>query len=141
MDSSASIQIDRPPTDVFDFVIDIPNDAKWRTGVVEAAYTSSGPPGVGSTGYDRIDANGRQMTAEWEVFDFLAGSHARWNLVSGPIAGTGGYICEPSGGGTRFTLEAHIKPTGYLRLMGPIFGLIGRRQTRRDAAALKRILE
>ncbi len=56
VDSSASIHIDRPPTDVFDFVMDVPNDATWRTGVVEAAYTSSGPTGVGSTGFDRVDA-------------------------------------------------------------------------------------
>jgi hypothetical protein len=104
MDCSATIHIDRPPTDVFAFVMDVPNDARWRTGVVEAAFTVDGPPGVGATGFDRVEANGREVISEWEVFEFQPGSHARWNLTSGPISGTGGYICEPSGDGTAFTL-------------------------------------
>lgn len=141
MNCSASIHIDRLPRDVFDFVMDVPNDAEWRTGVVEAAFTSGGPLAVGSTGYDRVDTNGRQMKSEWEVYEYQIGSHVKWNLVSGPIAGTAGYLCEAHGAGTRFTLEAHIKPVGLLRLMAPIFGLIGRRQNRRDVAKLKRILE
>ena len=141
MDSSASTYIERSPGEVFEFVMNVPNDAQWRTGVVEAAYTSDGPPGVGSTGLDRVAANGREMAAEWEVIEWSPGSHARWKLTSGPISGTGGYICEPEGSGTRFTLEADVSPTGWYRLLGPIFGMIGKRQNGNDVATLKGILE
>lgn len=141
MDASASIHIDLPPHEVFDFVIDASNDPRWRTGVVEAAYTSPGPPGMGSTGYDTVDNRGRRVTAEWEVYEFEAGSHTRWNLISGPIEGTGGYVCESDGDGTRFTLEAHVEPSGALRVLGPLFGLIGRRQNRRDVERLKELVE
>jgi hypothetical protein len=141
MNASAGIQIDRSPPDVFAYVMNVANDADWRTGVVEAAFTSPGPAGVGSEGFDRVDANGRTMESRWRVTEWAPDSHARWDLVSGPISGTGGYICEPSGTGTRFTLEAHIRPTGFFRLLGPVFGLIGRRQNRADVRKLKAILE
>lgn len=141
MDSSASISIERPPREVYDFVMDVPNDARWRTGVVEAAFLDDAPLGVGSTGYAAADVNGKPARAEWEVYELVPGALARWNLTSGPIAGTGGYICEAEGDGTRFTLEANVSPTGALRLLGPLFAYFGRRQNRKDVARLKHILE
>jgi uncharacterized membrane protein len=143
MKQSATIVIDRPAQEVFDYVMDIPNDAHWRTnsGVVEAAYTSDPPIGVGTTGFDRISANGRDMIAEWRTVEYEPGRLARWEFVSGPIRGFGSYICEPDGDSTRFTLEANGKPTGPLRLVGPLLGIIVRRQIQADVLLLKSILE
>jgi uncharacterized protein YndB with AHSA1/START domain len=141
VDLSATIEIDRPPNEVFSYVMNVAHDAHWRTGVVEAAFTSEGEPRVGTTGYDKIDADGREGVATWTVFEFEPDSHARWMLDSGPIKGTGGYICDRSGNGTAFTLEAQVTPTGWYRLLGPVFGMIGRRQNEADVLKLKGILE
>lgn len=141
MDMSASVFIERPPNEVFDYVMEVGHDVLWRTGVVAARYTSDGPVGVGTTGFDRVDANGRTLVSEWTVVKFESGSHALWRLTSGPISGWGGYACGSQLSGTWFTLESHAKPTGYFRLLGPVFGVIGRRQNRADVARLKSILE
>ena len=141
MDLSASTRIARPPAEVFAYVMDVRHDVDWRTGVVEAAFTTDHELGVGSEGFDRVDANGRQMTSRWVVTEFVAGSHARWELVEGPISGTGGYICELAEGGTTFTLESHVQPTGAYRMLGPVFGWMGRRQNRADVDRLKQLLE
>lgn len=141
MDMSATTVINRPVADVFDYVMEVPHDAEWRTGVVEAAFTSDEPIGVGTTGFDRVEANGREMVATWTVFEHEPGALARWTLDSGPIKGTGGYICAAEPTGTRFTLEAHVKPTGWYRMLGPVFGMIGRRQNQADVQKLKGILE
>jgi len=141
MDQSVSIVIDRPVTEVFDYVMDIPNDAQWRTGVVEAAYTSGPPYGVGTTGFDRISVNGRDMLAEWRTVEYEPGVLARWEYVSGPLRGYGGYISEPTGNGTRFIVEGRVKPTGPMRLLGPLFGAVVRRQLQADVRKLKTILE
>lgn len=127
--------------DVFDYVMDVPHDAQWRSGVAEASFTSEEPIGEGATGFDRIEANGREMVSTWTVFEYEPGRLARWTLDSGPVRGTGGYICEQSGNDTRFTLEAHVKPTGFYRMLGPVFGMIGRRQNQADVQKLKAILE
>jgi hypothetical protein len=141
MNITATIDIKRPPTEVFDFVMEVSHDSQWRTGVAEAAFTSKEPLGVGTTGFDRIEANGREMVSTWTVFEYDPGVLARWTLDSGPIRGTGGYICEEAADGTRFSLEAIVKPTGWYRLMGPVFGMIGRKQNKADVEELKTILE
>jgi hypothetical protein len=141
VNQNATIVIGRPAAEVFDYVMDISNDAQWRTGIVEAAYTSDPPLGVGTTGFDRVRANGRDMTAVWTTIEYEPGVLARWTFDSGPLEGSGGYICTPVGESTRFTLEASVRPTGALRFLGPIFGLIARRQNRTDVENLKEILE
>jgi hypothetical protein len=141
MNISATIDIKRPAAEVFDFVMEVPHDSLWRTGVAEAAFTSEEPYGVGTTGFDRIKANGREMVSTWTVFEYEPGVLARWTLDSGPIEGTGGYICEEAGDETSFTLEAIVKPTGGYRLLGPIFGMIGRKQNQADVQKLKTTLE
>ena len=141
MNISATTDIARPAAEVFDFVMEVTHDSQWRSGVVEAAFSSDEPLGVGTKGFDRIEANGREMVSTWTVFEYDPGVLARWTLDSGPVRGTGGYICEEAGDGTRFTLEANIKPTGWYRLMGPVFGMIGRKRNKADVQKLKTIFE
>jgi Polyketide cyclase / dehydrase and lipid transport len=141
MGQSATIFISRPAAVVFNYVMEIAHDAQWRTGIVEAVYTSDEPLGVGTTGFDRIEANGREMVQTWTTFEYQPGVLARWTHESGPLRGSGGYICEESEDGTRFTLESHVKPTGWYRLLSPIFGKVARRQNLADVQKLKAILE
>ena len=86
---------------MFEYVAEVPHDSQWRTGVVEASFTSDGPVGLGTTGFDRIAANGREMVSTWTVFEYEPGTLVRWTLDTGPIRGTGGYICEQEGDRTK----------------------------------------
>ena len=141
MDQSATIVIERSAAEVFDYVMEVSHDAEWRTNIVEAAYTSDPPYGVGTTGFARVSANGRDMVAAWTTVEYEPGVLARWTFDSGPLVGSGGYICEPTGDSTTFTLEAKVGPTGGLRLLGPLFGVMVRRFHRTDVQKLKTILE
>jgi hypothetical protein len=77
VDISASVFVYRSPNEVFDYVMEVGNDVLWRTGVVAARYTSDGPVGVGTTGFDRVEANGKTYVSEWTIVEFESGSHAR----------------------------------------------------------------
>jgi hypothetical protein len=44
-------------------------------------------------------------------------------------------------GGTEFTLVADVEPTNWLKLLGPLFTWIGRRQNQKDVETLRDILE
>ena len=141
MNMSATVLIKRPAPEVFEYVSEISNDANWRTGVVEAAMTSVEPLQVGSTGFDRGVARGKSIESGWRITEFEDGSLARWDLVSGPYKGRGGYLCEQVGEDTRFTLESDVRMSGLLALLGPVVAIIGRRQNRKDVEKLKAILE
>jgi hypothetical protein len=48
---------------------------------------------------------------------------------------------EPVGEATRVTWASELEPRGWLRLLRPILGLVGRRQAASIYSALKRTLE
>jgi hypothetical protein len=61
--------------------------------------------------------------------------------VEGPFGGSGGYRLDQLNGKTKFTLVADVEARGVYRLMGPLFGRIGRKQNQADVDKLKSILE
>lgn len=137
MEMNGTTVIARPVDVVWDYVIDTANDASWRTGVAESGLQSDGPAGPGTLGYTLA---GNQK-AEWRVFSYEAGVSVDWEFTSGPLLGRGGYRVAPVESGTQFTLVADVKPSGWLKLLGPVFSWIGRRQNQNDVEKLRDILE
>lgn len=137
MDMSATTLIKRSSDQVYEFVADPSNDVQWRTGATESGWISDPPLGLGSEGYLRA---GKTVT-QWRVVAIEPGSSVDWELVDGPFGGSGGYCLEPENGKTRFTLVADVEPRGVYRLMGPLFGRIGRKQNQADVNKLKSLLE
>ena len=137
MEMNGTIVIDRPVDVVYDYVIDLSNDANWRTGVDESGWQSGESLGPGALGYTLAGS----QKAEWRVVSYTASERVDWEFFSGPLKGRGGYRLVPVEGGTEFTLVADVEPTGWLRFLGPIFTWIGRRQNQRDVERLRDILE
>lgn len=137
MEMNASIEIDRSPEMVYGFVSNPENDVQWRTGVTESGLTSAPPLALGSEGF----AGAGKQVSRWRVTAISPGSSVDWDLIDGPFTGTGGYRLEAAGDGTRFTLLADVEPKGAMRLLGPLFGRMGRKQNQADVAKLKGILE
>lgn len=137
MDMSATTLIERSSDDVYAFVSDPANDVHWRTGVTDSGLTSEPPLALGSEGYA---AAGKQTT-RWRVTAISAGTSVDWELTEGPFAGTGGYRLEAVDGNTSFTLLADVEPSGLLRVLGPLFVRMGRKQNLADVEKLKALLE
>jgi hypothetical protein len=51
------------------------------------------------------------------------------------------YIFEEVRGGTRLTVTMGAQPTGFFRMIGPVFGIAVKRQIRNDLKTLKGFLE
>ena len=137
VDLSATTFIDAPVERVYGYVSDPANDVNWRTGVTESGLTTDPPLALGSEGYVKA---GRQV-ARWKVTAIAPGVSVDWDLTEGPYGGSGGYRFEDVDGTTQFTLVAHVEPRGFLRLLGPLFTRMGRRQNQADVEALKNLLE
>jgi uncharacterized membrane protein len=137
MSMNGTIMINRPVGVVYDYVMDVSNDANWRTGLTESAWRSDEPAAVGSIGYTRAG----DQEAEWQIVSFTPGESIDWEFLTGPFKGRGGYRFQPVEGGTQFTLVADVTPTGALRFLGPLFGWVARRQNQADVEKLRDILE
>ena len=137
MDLSATTMIQRPVETVYDYVMDLANDANWRTGLDESGWREGEILGVGAVGYSR--AGDREI--EWRVETYVPGERVDWELLNGPFQGHGGYRFEEVEEGTQFTLVADIRPAGVYKLLGPLFSRMGRRQNQADVEKLRAILE
>ena len=128
MEMNGTTVIGRPVETVFAYVSDVTNDVHWRTGVTGSGLRSDQPLGLGSIGFARAG----DAEVEWRVTSYIPGESVDWDLISGPLKGRGGYRLLPVEGGTQFTLVADVEPTGFYKLLGPLFAWIGRRQNQAD---------
>ena len=138
MDLSATIKIKRPVSEVYEFVADPSNDVQWRTGITDSGLTTEPPLELGSEGFATA---GDKVTVHWKVVEFMPESSVDWQLLDGPIEGYGGYRFVEEGDSTKFTLVANVKPSGFLRFMGPLFRRAGVRQNQQDVERLRDLLE
>lgn len=140
--TEASIIIDRPVEEVFKLQTDLSRYKDWQDGLVEAGWTSTGPPGVGST-YKFITANaGMRFDIPGEIIAWDPPRSWKWKARSGPIIIEGGYRFEHVGSGTRVTMFSDSELKGMMKLMPAwLYKSLGERSQKRSLNRLKALLE
>jgi carbon monoxide dehydrogenase subunit G len=134
-----SIVINRPRSEVFDFVASHENDKKWRPGVLDIERASG--DGRGAIWRQGVKGPmGRRIPADVEVTAYEQNSHIAFRTLAGPVRPEGSYTFEDANGGTRVTFSLSANLSGPQKLMGPMVSKSMRNQV--DALAnLKRVLE
>ena len=138
-EAANEIAIDRPPAEVFAFLANAENDAKWRAGVLELRRESG--EGVGARYHQRVKGpGGRAIPADVEITDYRADELIGFRTTAGPVRPRGRYVLTPTNGGTRVRFELEAELRGFKKLMAPMV----RRAMQSEVAAvesLKRVLE
>jgi carbon monoxide dehydrogenase subunit G len=134
-----SIVINRPRSEVFEFVTNHENDSKWRPGVLDIERASG--HGRGAVYRQGVKGPmGRRIPADIEVTAYEEGSHVAFRTLAGPVRPEGSYRFEEANGGTRVTFSLNADLRGAQKLMGPMVSKSMRNQV--DALQnLKRVLE
>jgi ligand-binding SRPBCC domain-containing protein len=136
-----TVEIDRPPDEVFAFVSDLENDPRWRREWVDAKRTSVGPIGVGTTSSLFARFLGRRTEAVYEITEYDSGRAVRWKTVRGPLPLMFWRSVERSGEGTLVTMGYAGDFSGLLGLVRPLLASLGRRALSGDLPTLKHLLE
>jgi uncharacterized protein YndB with AHSA1/START domain len=116
----ASIVIDRPIEEVFDFLAAGVNDPKFSPRVLEIRQSTDGPPGKGTVFASTVKDAGLKSKREFEYTEFERPTRIRWaerskNLVTVP---EGGYDLEPAGEGkTKLTYFNELAGHGFGKLI------------------------
>ena len=127
----SSIEIARPPDEVFSYVTDPSRLAEWQESVVSTRIEGSGPPGVGSRVVvtRRIGRGERAMTSEMTE---LSPSRS-WGVrgVDGPVRGNVKGTIDPldDSARSRVTIELDLQGHGLGKLLVP---LVVRRLAQRE---------
>lgn len=118
----ATVKIDRPIEEVFDFLADGENDPKFSPRVLQIRKTTDGAPGVGTVYASTVKDAGMKTKRQFELTEFERPTRIRWaersrNLITAP---EGGYDLTPDGDGTRLTVYNVLEGHGPGKLLTPL---------------------
>ena len=134
-----TIEIGRPPDEVFAFVTDLDNLPRWQPTVRDVRW--DGDLHEGSKFEETREMLGRRARSRLDVVALDPGREFSIRVVEGPVPLTVRHLLEPVAGGTRLTLEAEGEAGGLMRLAAPIAERAAARQASHDLERLKRLIE
>lgn len=136
------IDIARPAAEVFDFVADQTNAPRWQQGLYEVRRVTQGPLGVGTEHVFVRRFAGMKIESRNRFTKYDPGRLVVFEIPSGTITGEASYLAEPAGSNTsRLTSAVDFHVSGLAGLATPLLKRIFVRDTKRDEATLKRVLE
>ncbi len=143
MKTVASVEIDRPIGEVFEYTIT--GVAEWSTVVVSDEVVEEKPGMVGTTFRTTTSEKGREMVFEGVVTDHRPPRGHAVSMVGQHFDIEAEYEFEDLGGRTRVTQRSEVRAKGFLKvlfaLLGPLMAKPNRRAAEGELANLKRILE
>jgi hypothetical protein len=141
---TTSVFINRSQQGVFDFLSNAANFQRWMPLMQSAAWTSSGEPGVGTTGRGIMKMAGREMELLLEVTRWDVPGRLGFKILNNlfPLEATEYvYRLEPEEGGTRLTLDGEFELVRVLRFAEGLMGKMYVKSNRNELNTAKQLLE
>ena len=135
-----SVEIRRPPEEVFAFVTDPAAYPRWQPSLVRVEPHAPGPLRLGSEATEVRRFLGRELETTWTCVEYRPCTRSAIESAGGPVPFRGTFELEPSRAGTRFTWTVELSGPAA-RLAGPLAGRATRRELEANTARLKRLLE
>lgn len=142
VDVTVETVINRPIADVAGYAGDPSNAPEWYANIRSVDWRTPPPVGVGSRMDFVASFLGRRLAYTYEVVDHEAGERLVMRTTEGPFPMETSYEwSQLDGGRTLMRLRNCGRPSGFGRIAGPVMAAAVRRNTTKDLARLKRLLE
>lgn len=138
---TVTTMINRPIKEVFDFMTNPDNNARWQNGTVSAKLVSESPLGVGSIFHSVGKIMGRELAMDAEVTQWDPPNVWGIKSKSGPIKFEGVNKFESKDGGTLITQSFQGEAGGFLKLAEGMAIKQMQKQVEGDGQRLKQLLE
>ena len=140
--NSNSIDVRRPPAEVFAFVTEFPNDPQWQRGKKSCAWTSEGRLRVGATYRQHATFLGKDVFQNFTVLEVDPPHRVRYESKDGSFPLTVTRTVEDLGDGRcKFTETVEGEPGLFFSLAAPLLQPVVKRTITRDFEVLKKLLE
>jgi uncharacterized protein YndB with AHSA1/START domain len=138
-----SIEIDRPPEDVFAYLDQPERHGEWQTQIVSAKVEGDGPVGVGTRVRETRKIGGRVQDTSYEITEHEAPRRSSFRGTAGPVRPVGTVIVEPLGDGSksRVSLEFDLVGHGMGALIVPVARMQAKKEIPKAQEQLKARLE
>ena len=137
----SSVEIGRPPAEVFAYIANFENNPEWQSGMLEAHFTSPGPLAVGSTYSQVARFLGRRVESNFEVIAYEPGRLIKITTTSGSFPITVTRKVEAAGEGSRVSAIVEGDSSGFFRVAEPLMRRMVQRSVEGDYTRLKDLLE
>ena len=134
-----SLEIARPPDQVFAFLTDVSRLPQWQSSAVSAE--AHGPVKAGSHIRERRKFAGRDVRTTLEVVAYEPSTRFDVKGRGGPVSFEIRHVLEQADAGTRLSVRVDVKVGAMIRIAaaGPL--KLAEREFRSDFERLKEILE
>lgn len=136
-----SIHINKPAAEVFAFMSNFANDAKWQADLIRSEQTSSGPMGVGTTGVFAQKFMGKEMNSDVVVSEYDPPKKVGFKTTSGPVQFEMVASFMEMDGGTHVTVNMQGEAGGFFKVAEGMLQKELDKSFGRDLAKLKEVLE
>ena len=139
-DFEQSIWTNRTQQEVFDYLSEPTNDAKWRGSSVSAEWISDPPHGVGSTNKAVDKLMGRNIESTREITAWDPPNQFGFKGASGPMSFELTMTFEAQDNGTKATISVEARSGGLFKMAENLFAKQMEKQVSTDMASLKRVM-
>ena len=118
---SHSVEIPRPPAEVFPWLLEEDKVPRWTGHLERYERLDDGTFGQGSKVRQVLDVSGRTIDVTLEVTGYQPPSGAQTRFSTNGIDVVSSYVLEAAGAGTRLTQSIEAKPSGLsARMLVPV---------------------
>lgn len=136
---TGQIRIAAPAGRVFDTVADSRNEPSFNPAMTDVDLLTPPPIGLGTRFRARMGRAGMEMLIELTEFDRPGRLGSR--TTSAVMETSGTLIFATDGEDTVMSWDWRVRPKGWLRMLGPLAGILGGRMERRIWTGLKHQIE
>jgi hypothetical protein len=142
VDVTVETIVERPVADVAAFAADPSRAPEWYANIRSVEWETAPPLAVGSRLRFVALFLGRRLAYTYDVVDLIPEQRLVMRTAAGPFPMETTYEWEEAGPGrTTMRLRNRGSPSGFGRAAAPIVAAAVRRNTTKDLARLKRLLE
>jgi uncharacterized protein YndB with AHSA1/START domain len=140
---SGSIEIDRPPAEVFEYVAAADRRGEWQDAVRNVQVQTPEVVGVGMEVLETRQVPGGTRTFRWRVSQYDPPTDWGFRGIDNPLNAFVHMRFTPTdkGTGTTVAFQIDFQGTGLARLLAPLARRGARREVPHDLVKLKRKLE
>src|SRR5205085_10555983 len=140
---TGSVEISRPPADVFAYLDELDRHSEWQSDLISSRLDTEGPVRVGTRATDTRKVPGGPQEMTYEITEHDPPRTSSWRVINGPVRAVGTVRVEPldDGSRSRVSVEFDLKGHGIGVLIAPFARMQARKQVPESQARLKEILE
>jgi uncharacterized protein YndB with AHSA1/START domain len=136
-----SVEIDKPPVDVFAVLTDPTRLREWQGTVLEARHESEGPLRAGSRVHEVRSFLGRRIESTVEIVEVEAPSRFVLRSSAGPVTFHIEQTVAPTAAGSMVRIVMEGEARGMLGMAARVAVKAADKQLRTDLKSLKALLE